>query len=74
MSNEMNENKEKEISFSALLQVLRKNIIILLIVTILFGAIGGVYSYLFQKTKYVAKAEFYVKNILVLLAEPVTQV
>ncbi|MBQ7333084.1 MAG: polysaccharide biosynthesis tyrosine autokinase [Clostridia bacterium] len=64
MSNEMNETKEKEISFSALLQVLRKNIVIILIVTILFGVVGGLYSVLFQETKYVAKAEFYVKNIL----------
>ncbi len=64
MSNEINETKEKEISFSALLQVLRKNVVILLIVTILFGALGGLYSVLFQKTRYVAKAEFYVKNIL----------
>ncbi len=64
MSKEINETKEKEISFSSLLQVLRKNFIILLIVTVLFGAIGGLYSVLFQKTKYVAKSEFYVKNIL----------
>lgn len=64
MSNEIRETKEKEISFSSLLQVLKKNILILLIVTVLFGAIGGVYSFLFQKTRYVAKAEFYVKNIL----------
>ena len=64
MSKEMNETKEKEISFSALLHVLRKYVIILLIVTILFGVIGGLYSVLFQKTKYVARAEFYVKNIL----------
>lgn len=64
MSNEIKETKEKEISFSALLQVLRKNVVILLILTILFGAIGGLYSFLFQKTRYVAKAEFYVKNIL----------
>ena len=64
MSKEINETKEKEISFSALFQVLRKNLIILLIITILFGALGGLYSVLFQKTKYVAKSEFYVKNIL----------
>ena len=64
MSNEINETKEKEISFSALLQVLRKNVIILLIVTVLFGVCGGLYSVLFQKTKYVARSEFYVKNIL----------
>ena len=48
MSNEMNETKEKEISFSALLQVLRKNIVIILIVTILFGVVGGLYYVLFQ--------------------------
>ena len=64
MSNEMNETKEKEINFSSLLRVLRKNIIIIIIASIIFGAIGGMYSAMFQKTKYVAKAEFLVKNIL----------
>jgi len=64
MSNGMNETKEKEISFSSLLQVLRKNIVIILIVTILLAAVAGAYSFLFQDTKYTAKAEFHVKNIL----------
>lgn len=64
MSNEINETKEKEINFSTLLQVLRKNVVILIIVTALVASLAGAYSVLFQKTKYTAKAEFIIKNIL----------
>lgn len=64
MSEEMIELKDKEISFSVLFKVLKKYFVVVLIATIIFGVIAGAYSALFQKTKYTAKSEFLVKNIL----------
>jgi capsular polysaccharide biosynthesis protein len=64
MSEEMIEVKDKEISFSVLFKVLKKYFIVVIIATIILGLVAGAYSAFFQKTRYTAKSEFLVKNIL----------
>lgn len=64
MNNEANETREREISISFLFKVLKKNVAVICIATVLFGIFGGLYSVFFQKTKYTATAEFHVNNIL----------
>ena len=56
--------KEKSLSFSDILGVLRGGIVWIIIITILCTAIGGVYAFLFKKTTYTAKlnAQIYVET------------
>ncbi len=64
MNSEINEVKEREISFSVLFKVLKKNLLIIAAATLVLAILLGAYSMLFQDTKYTAKAEFLVNNIL----------
>lgn len=56
--------KEKSLSFSDILGILRGGIVWIVIITILCTAIGGVYAFLFKKTTYTAKlnAQIYVET------------
>lgn len=56
--------KEKSLSFSDILGVLRGGIVWIIVITILCTAIGGVYAFLFKKTTYTAKlnAQIYVET------------
>ena len=64
MNGEINEVKEREISFSVLFKVFKKNIFIIAAATLVLAILLGAYSVVFQDTKYTAKAEFLVNNIL----------
>ena len=56
--------KEKSLSFSDILGILRSGIVWIIVITILCTAIGGVYAFLFKKTTYTAKlnAQIYVET------------
>ncbi len=64
MNNEVKETREKEISISTLLKVLRKNLIFILAIAVIFAVIAGAYSMVFEETTYSITVRFYVKNIL----------
>jgi len=64
MNSEINEVKEREISFSVLFKVLKKNLVIIVAAAVVLALLLGAYSVLFQETKYTARAEFLVNNIL----------
>ncbi len=64
MAEEIIETKGREISFSVLLKVLKKYCAVILIATLVLGLLAGAYSAFFQKTRYTAKSEFLVKNII----------
>ncbi len=56
--------KEKSLSFSDVLGILRGGIVWIIIITLLCTLIGGVYAFLFKKTTYTAKlnAQIYVET------------
>ena len=65
MNNEVkNVKKRTDISFTLLLDVLRKFIAVIAIVTVIVGALAGAYVKFFTRTKYSASAEFNVINVL----------
>ena len=56
--------KNSEITLSTLLNILKKFVVLIILATIVGGAIAGAYSALLIKTKYSAKIEFVVVNVL----------
>ncbi len=65
MNNEVTSGKKRtEISFSLLLDVLKKFIICIAVITVLVGCIAGAYVKFFTRTKYSASAKFNVINVL----------
>jgi len=65
MNNEAtNGKKRSDISFSLLLDVLKKFLIIIIIATVLVGVVAGACVKLFTRTKYSASARFNVVNVL----------
>ena len=65
MNNEVkNVKKRTDISFTLLLDVLKKFIAVIAVVTVIVGVIAGAYVKFFTRTKYSASAEFNVINVL----------
>lgn len=64
MNTEINETKHTEITMSELFSALKKFLVLIIAATVIFGAAAGVYAGLFVKTKYTAKIEFNVVNLL----------
>ncbi len=65
MNNEVKSAKKRsEIKFSLLLDVLKKFVIVIAIITVLVGALAGAYVKLFTRTRYSASARFNVINVL----------
>lgn len=59
-----NEVKEKEINVSAFFKVLKKNLLMLCIITLVVAILAGAYSLITRKTTYSATVEFNVVNAL----------
>ena len=55
-------NKEKEFDLLALLEVLRRFWILILAITLVFGAVGVTYSVLTDTTTYTGTASFWVNS------------
>lgn len=53
----------KELTLGVLLEVLRKNVVWLLLISVVCGALAGVYTALFVKTEYQGKSCYWVNNI-----------
>jgi len=65
MNNEATtETNRARISIAMLLGALKKFLVVILIATVVVGALAGVYVKLFTKTSYSAKAEFQAINVL----------
>ncbi len=64
MNNVDNDSAKNEIRFSTLFVVFKKFLWILIVVTLLGGIVGGLSSAFMIKTKYSAKIEFVVVNVL----------
>ena len=56
--------KNGEVTLSTLLNVLKKFVVLIILSTVICGSLAGAYSALFVKTKYSAKIEFVVVNVL----------
>ena len=56
--------KNSEITLSSLINIFKKYIVIIVLATVIGGVIMGAYSAFFIKTKYSAKIEFVVVNVL----------
>lgn len=60
MEKRKNLKKEKEITFAQLFEVLKKNIVLIIIAAVVCAAIGGAYSVILDKPSYKATVSFWV--------------
>lgn len=62
METKNNVKKDKEITFAELFDVLKVNIVLIVIAAIICAALGGAYSLFIDKPQYVAKVSFWVNT------------